>query len=164
MLTLAAETGGTYVRGLIAHNETVVAEDLGVDRGTLGPEGYRTDSVVRCMAEAARRGGKTTYALATLSGPPPEGTAADRLPDTLLVALAGPDGTQTRQLPAPGTRDQARSMAAMAAMDLLRRTLLHSPFDGLTQGAVVHPSTSGTSAPPTRSDHLPEPGQQGRLA
>jgi nicotinamide-nucleotide amidase len=142
MLTPATHDSNRYERGLIASSQAVIAEDLGVGTDLFAGEAFESEVSAQAVAEAARRRAGTTYGLATLGAPRPADTTSERWAGTVLAVVAGPRETHARTLFPPGSWAQARAMAAMAAMDLLRRALLGLPFESLPLGTAFKSSRS----------------------
>jgi nicotinamide-nucleotide amidase len=86
------------------------------DRGPVDPE------VAAAMAQGACSRTSATWGVATtgVAGPDPVG-ALD--PGTVVIAVAGPDGTTTRVLQLPGDRARVRRLTVAHVLDDLRRRL-----------------------------------------
>jgi len=76
------------------------------------------------MAEGIRRRLGAEWGLATTGFAGPEGGGPDRAVGTVILALAGPGVSATREALFPGQRGTIQDRAAQAALDLLRRGLL----------------------------------------
>lgn len=97
---------------------------LGVSQKTLDRCGAVHEQTVREMAEGARRVAKTTYGLATSGIAGPDGGSADKPVGTVCIGLAGPDRCDARRFFFPfGRRLMNKKMFAMAALNMLRKTL-----------------------------------------
>jgi nicotinamide-nucleotide amidase len=94
-----------------------------VSEAILDEHGAVSEPCARAMAEGARARARTTHALSVTGLAGPGGGTPDKPVGLVFVGLAGPDRTVVRRIRWPGTRDQIRSISAMAALDLLRRTL-----------------------------------------
>ncbi|RLK22890.1 nicotinamide-nucleotide amidase [Micromonospora sp. M71_S20] len=113
-----AGVSGIYRGGLVVYATELksqlagVPEDLLADRGPVDPD------VAVALAEGGRRRCGADWGLATtgVAGPEPQ----DGKPVGLVyVAVAGPSGTQVRQLDLDGGRDHIRSAAVVEALRLL---------------------------------------------
>ncbi|MEZ0089689.1 CinA family protein [Streptacidiphilus sp. EB129] len=95
---------------------------LGVDRSLLDQRGAVDPEVAVQMAQGVRRLMGADYGVATtgVAGPEPQDGKAV---GTAYVAVAGPDAVLTVSLAEPGTREQVRSAAAAAAVELLCQVL-----------------------------------------
>ncbi|KAB1119457.1 CinA family protein [Micromonospora sp. DT46] len=113
-----AGVSGIYRGGLVVYATELkslladVPEDLLADRGPVDPD------VAVALAEGGRRRCGADWGLATtgVAGPEPQ----DGKPVGLVyVAVAGPSGTEVRQLDLDGGRDHVRSAAVVEALRLL---------------------------------------------
>ncbi|MEU5945694.1 CinA family protein [Micromonospora sp. NPDC047465] len=113
-----AGVSGIFRGGLVVYATELksqlagVAEDLLADRGPVDPD------VAVALAEGGRRRCGADWSLATtgVAGPEPQ----DGKPVGLVyVAVAGPDGTDVRELDLDGGRDHIRSAAVVEALRLL---------------------------------------------
>lgn len=113
-----AGVSGIYRGGLVVYATELkslladVPEDLLADRGPVDPD------VAVALAEGGRRRCGADWGLATtgVAGPEPQ----DGKPVGLVyVAVAGPSGTDVRQLDLDGGRDHVRSAAVVEALRLL---------------------------------------------
>ncbi len=107
------------VRGaVIAYAADLKIQLLGVDEATLRTQGPVCVAVAAQMARVVRDLLDATYGVATTGEAGPD-SASGRPVGTVVVAVAGPQGTTTRELTLAGTRAQVRSGAVDAALLLL---------------------------------------------
>ena len=135
MLTSVVGASRVYQRGVVAHSMTAMVEDLGVKADLLDREGVVSVACAEAMAEGARVRGEATYALATTGILAAEDATSGLPVGTAIVAIASPERTRVQRLVSPGSPEQVQAMAAMAALDLLRRSLGGLPLDALGFGA-----------------------------
>jgi nicotinamide-nucleotide amidase len=120
MLTRLASSSACVERGFVAPSDRAKIDVLGVGADLLRDHGGASEQAARAMAEGAVARAGVTHALAMSDIG--EGGA-------VFVALAAPDGTFSRRLRWPMLREQVRAIAAMAALDLLRRSLAGLSLD-----------------------------------
>ncbi|SNQ49078.1 CinA-like protein [Frankia canadensis] len=119
--------------GVVSYATEVKASALGVDADLLATEGAVSARTAAAMAAGVRERLGADYGLSTtgVAGP----TEQEGKPvGTVHLGLAGPDGTITRSVLLPGDRPRVRTNAAVAALDLLRRTLAGLPDGDLVTG------------------------------
>ena len=118
--TLVSVPGASDVvrGGVVAYAAEVKIEVLGVDEGLVAERGTVDADVAAAMAAGARDRLGATYGISTtgVAGPgPSEGKPAG----TVHVAVAGPDGVETRLLHLSGDRDEIRSGTVDALLSWL---------------------------------------------
>jgi nicotinamide-nucleotide amidase len=123
-LTDAAGASDFFIAGYVTYTEKQKQEILGVPAGMLRECTAVSERVAAAMAEGARRISRSTYAIsATGYAGPSGGTAADPA-GTVYLGVSGPSGTRVIRVRYGGDRYRTRTLAAQAALDLLRKTLL----------------------------------------
>jgi nicotinamide-nucleotide amidase len=113
-----AGVSGTYRGGLVVYATELKSELAGVPAELLAERGPVDPDVAAALAEGGRRRCGADWGLATtgVAGPEPQ----DGKPVGLVyVAVAGPTGTNVRQLDLDGSRDHIRSAAVIEALRLL---------------------------------------------
>ena len=109
------------------HNEAKI-NVLGVSPETLQEKGAVDEFTARQMAQGARRVGGATYGLAITGIAGPGGGSAQKPVGTVCLAVATPDQILSQRLRFSfGQRLLNKRIFAMAALDMLRRTLLDAP-------------------------------------
>jgi competence/damage-inducible protein CinA-like protein len=109
--------------GIVAYDNEVKVERLGVPREVLGAHGAVSAEVAAAMASGARAalGADVTVADTGIAGP---GGGSEEKPVGLVyVHGSGPDGEASRELELPGDREAVRVRATAAALHLLRSLL-----------------------------------------
>jgi nicotinamide-nucleotide amidase len=112
-----------FVGGTVAYANAAKTSLLGVSEDTLRGHGAVSAEVAAEMAEGARRAFDCEVALSTTGIAGPTGATADKPVGLCHWALAYPGGTIVEQRVFRGNRTQVQQQAALAALDLLRRTL-----------------------------------------
>jgi nicotinamide-nucleotide amidase len=95
---------------------------LGLGAGRLVHEGTVSEATSYALAEAVRTKLGATWGLG-LTGNAGPGAEGDAPLGTVFIALAGPDGTESRAYTLPGDRADVQLRATACALDLLRRTI-----------------------------------------
>lgn len=95
---LNAQSGASayYMGSVVAYDNSVKTNILGVSPFTLDVDGAVSESTVRQMAEGVRTLLHTDYAIATSGIAGPTGGTPDKPVGTVWIAWATPDGTQTQ--------------------------------------------------------------------
>jgi len=115
-----------YFKGcIVSYANDVKMGQLGVSPSILSEFGAVSEACITAMAEGARKVLGSTYSLATSGIAGPGGGTAEKPVGTIWIALAHPGGVITRKLQLAGTRIQNIHMTSLAAINLLRRFLLH---------------------------------------
>jgi nicotinamide-nucleotide amidase len=123
LLTAVPGSSRYFKGGVIAYHNEIKASLLGVSQATLDGAGAVSEAAVREMAAGARRALGADWAIAISGVAGPDGGSADKPVGTVHIAVAGPDGEQTRQLLWPGDREQVRLIAAYSALHLTFKML-----------------------------------------
>ncbi len=115
-----------YFKGcIVSYANEVKMDQLGVSSSILSEFGAVSEACITAMAEGARKVLGSTYSLATSGIAGPSGGSTEKPVGTIWIALAHPGGVITRKLQLAGTRIQNIHMTSLAAINLLRRFLLH---------------------------------------
>jgi nicotinamide-nucleotide amidase len=110
---------------IVAYDDAVKVDLLGVPGDLLAREGAVSEPVARAMAEGARRSLKTDVAAAITGIAGPTGGSADKPVGTVHVAVADADSTRHLRLHLRGDRGMVQRAAALWALKLI--------FDRLTK-------------------------------
>lgn len=108
-----------YMGSVIAYDNSVKQQVLGVQVETLATDGAVSEACVRQMAEGVRRLLHTDYAIATSGIAGPTGGTPDKPVGTVWIAWATPKGTKAECCHFGGDRAQITAGAAMAAIGKL---------------------------------------------
>ena len=95
---LNAQSGSSayYMGSVVAYDNSVKTNVLGVSPVTLNTDGAVSESTVRQMAEGVRSLLKTDYAIATSGIAGPTGGTPDKPVGTVWIAWATPEGTEAK--------------------------------------------------------------------
>ena len=115
-----------FVGGIIAYDNRIKREALGVPAALIREHGAVSEPVVRAMAEGAARvlGTETAMAITGIAGP--DGGTPEKPVGTVWCAASCDGRTRAVRRVMPGDRGEIRERAAQAALDLLRRALVAS--------------------------------------
>ncbi|HEY3937733.1 MAG TPA: competence/damage-inducible protein A [Bryobacteraceae bacterium] len=123
-LTDAGGSSDYFVAGYVTYTDAQKHEILGVSKELLAQHSAVSEPVAAAMADGARLRSGATYALsATGYAGPSGGTEFDPV-GTVYLGVAGPAGTRVVRARYGGDRYRTRTLAAQAALDLLRKALL----------------------------------------
>ena len=117
---LNAQSGSSayYMGSVIAYDNSVKTNLLGVSQETLDTSGAVSESTVRQMAEGVRELLHTDYAIATSGIAGPTGGTAEKPVGTVWIAWATPEGTKAHcyHFGAAREREQITQRAVTAAL------------------------------------------------
>ncbi len=125
-LTDVSGSSDYFVGGVTAYSNKVKTALLGVDEALLAAKGAVSEEVAAAMAEGACTLFGTDCAVSTTGVAGPGGGTAEKPVGLVFVGCVLAGTTVVEDLHLPGTRDETRQRSAEAAMDLLRRRLLHA--------------------------------------
>lgn len=114
-----------FERGVVTYSNESKMEILKVPEGVIKTFGAVSSETAVAMAKGMRRLAKTTYSLAITGIAGPEGGSPDKPVGTVHIALDSQEGTEERGFHFPTNREWFKRLAAFAAMDLLRKSLIY---------------------------------------
>lgn len=123
MLTRISGSSRTYMGSVVSYSNDMKMRLLGVSEDTLASFGAVSHRCAAEMAEGARRAGHADIGLSVTGIAGPDGGSTEKPVGTFFVGLSTPQETLTRGFVLPGAREWVRTLAAMQALDLLRRSL-----------------------------------------
>jgi nicotinamide-nucleotide amidase len=125
-LTAIAGSSDVVVGGVIAYDNSIKRELLGVTESDLKAHGAVSEPVARQMALGARDrfDAGATLSITGIAGP--GGGSMDKPVGTVWIGMAFGSEVTARRFNMIGDRDEVRRRSAQAAMELLRRRLLDS--------------------------------------
>jgi len=125
-LTRVPGSSGWFPGGVVAYSNSVKTDLAGVDPELFAAHGAVSEQVARALAEGVRRrfGADLGIGITGIAGP--GGGSEEKPVGTVHLALAAADGTRHRALRLPGDRERVRTMAAQAALEMVRRGLLET--------------------------------------
>jgi nicotinamide-nucleotide amidase len=124
MITRVPGSSETFMGSVVSYSNDMKLRLLGVSEGTLREKGAVSHLCAREMAIGAREAGHADVGLSVTGIAGPDGGTPEKPVGTFFLGLATPDVTLTRGFQLPGTREWTRTLAAMQALDLVRRHLL----------------------------------------
>lgn len=116
LLNKHAGSSAFYMGSVVAYDNRVKQEVLGVSAENLQQYGAVSEAVVRQMAEGVRNLLHTDYAIATSGIAGPDGGTAEKPVGTVWVAWATPEGTTAECFHLGRLRDQITDRAATKAL------------------------------------------------
>lgn len=123
-LTGVAGSSDYFRGGVIAYANEIKVVQLGVSAASLAQSGAVSEEVARQMAEGVRRALGAEIGLSTTGIAGPSGGSAEKPVGLVFMAVADARGTVAREYRTSGGRDYIKTVAAQAALDLLRRRVL----------------------------------------
>ena len=116
-----------YIGSVIAYDNSVKTNILGVFPETLNTDGAVSESTVRQMAEGVRSLLRTDYSIATSGIAGPSGGTPDKPVGTVWIAWATPEGTKAHcyHFGAAREREQITQRAVTAALVGMVEISLH---------------------------------------
>ncbi len=118
-----AGSSAFYYGSVVAYDNSVKQNVLGVSEENLQTYGAVSESVVRQMAEGAKRLLNTDYALATSGIAGPDGGTPEKPVGTVWIALATPTETVARSFQLGKLREQITDRTTTQALIMLLRAL-----------------------------------------
>jgi nicotinamide-nucleotide amidase len=118
-ITSVPGSSAAFLGGIVAYDNRVKEEQLGVPAGLIAAHGAVSEPVAAAMAEGARARFGGDWALGVTGVAGPDGGTPEKPVGLVWIALAGPEGTTARQLRLFGGREEVRLRAADAALTLL---------------------------------------------
>ncbi|MHB1265395.1 MAG: competence/damage-inducible protein A [Gemmatimonadaceae bacterium] len=128
-LTAISGSSDVVVGGVIAYDDAVKRDLLGVDEALLRAYGAVSEPVVRAMASGARArtGARVGVGITGVAGP--TGGTPEKPVGTVWIATDVDGVVEARLFRLWGSREEVRQRSAQRAMDLTRRRLLDSAHD-----------------------------------
>jgi nicotinamide-nucleotide amidase len=126
-LTARPGSSAWVLGGVTAYANAAKEQVLDVPGDVLAARGAVSAEVAAALADGARRrfGADVGIGITGIAGP--GGGTADKPVGTVHVAAVGPEGTLTRSLVVPGSREAVRQRTTTVAMQLLRLLLVGGP-------------------------------------
>ena len=123
--SLNAQSGSSayYMGSVVAYDNSIKEQVLGVKHTTLEEHGAVSEQTVREMAEGVRALMQTDYAIATSGIAGPTGGTADKAVGTVWIAWATPNGTYAKCFRLGTLREQITQRAVTTALVHLIRIM-----------------------------------------
>ena len=116
-----------FLGGIVAYDNRLKVELLGVPQGLLDDKGAVSAEVAEAMAVGCRIRLRTDLAVSTTGLAGPGGVTADKPVGLVYVGLAWEGGSRTASFSWSGTRDEIRRRTAKFALNCARLHLLGLP-------------------------------------
>jgi competence/damage-inducible protein CinA-like protein len=117
----AVPSASDYFRGgFVTYSNQMKIQLLGVPPKLIAEHSAVSEPVAKAMAEGAREGTGSDYALSITGYAGPDGAQVG----LVFIGLAGPEGSEVRRVQWPTDRDRVRAFSTNIALDMLRRRLL----------------------------------------
>jgi nicotinamide-nucleotide amidase len=129
-LTSVPGSSEVFVGGLVAYDDRIKVEELGVPAGLLERHGAVSAETAAAMAAGARRSLSADVAVSVTGVAGPGGGTADKPVGLVYLHAETPDASHGVELRLPGDRGAVRRRAAASALHLLRRLLTQSRHEG----------------------------------
>jgi nicotinamide-nucleotide amidase len=114
-----------YMQGAVTYSNEAKIRMLGVPKEVIEEHGAVSAETAEAMAVGIRRHSGTDYAVSVTGIAGPGGGTPSKPVGTVYIGCAGPEGVTTRHVLLPGDRELVRWRASQAALDLLRRQIMH---------------------------------------
>jgi nicotinamide-nucleotide amidase len=124
MITRVAGSSAVFMGSIVSYSNDMKTRLLGVSEETLENYGAVSHQCAREMAVGAAKACNTDVAISVTGIAGPDGGTPEKPVGTFFLGLTTPETTLTRGFLLPGQRGWVKSLAAMQALDLLRRHLL----------------------------------------
>jgi nicotinamide-nucleotide amidase len=105
-ITSVPGSSAMFMGSVVAYDNRVKQEMLGVSSVSLEEHGAVSEEVVVQMAQGARKRLRTDYAVATSGVAGPSGGTEEKPVGTVWIALAGPSGVEAKCLSLGNSRDR----------------------------------------------------------
>jgi len=124
MITGVPGSSDYFTGSVVAYDNRIKTELLGVDEKSIAIDGAVSNNVVRSMAEGVRRLLDTDYSVATSGIAGPAGGTDEKPVGTLWIAVASDSGTIAEKHTFGTDRDANITRFSFAALNLLRKQIL----------------------------------------
>jgi nicotinamide-nucleotide amidase len=125
-LTSVPGSSDTFLGGVVAYEDRIKRELLGVPAEILAQHGAVSAETAAAMASGAREALGADVAVSVTGVAGPGGGSAEKPVGLVYLHAAGPEGEKALELHLPGDRGAVRRRAAASALHLLRRLLAQS--------------------------------------
>ncbi len=133
-LTSVDGASSAFLGGVISYVTEIKCKLLDVREETLNSHGPVSEPVAREMAEGAKKGIGSTFAVSITGNAGPTSDVDGKPVGLVFIGLAGPRGATVMEARFRGTREDVRRRATQSALVLLRDALLLMPDAKPSQG------------------------------
>jgi nicotinamide-nucleotide amidase len=123
LITSVAGSSAYYKGSVVAYDNAVKSETLGVDPNLITAHGAVSEKVVRAMAAGVRQKLHTDYAIATSGIAGPDGGSTEKPVGTTWIALATPSTVMAEKFMLGDDRERNIKRASLFALNMLRKEL-----------------------------------------
>ena len=123
LLNKHAGSSSFYFGTIVAYDNSVKQQMLGVEKEVLDTYGAVSSLTVCQMAEGVRQQLGTTWSVATSGIAGPDGGTKEKPVGTVWIAVSGPNGTTAECMFFKGNREQITNHAAVAALIMLYKRI-----------------------------------------
>lgn len=124
LITRISGSSKYYKGSIIAYDNQVKVNELGVLESDLQHHGAVSEEVVTQMAEGVRKKLGTNYGIATSGIAGPDGGTNEKTVGTVWMAVCGPNGTITRKENFGNHRERNIRKATLTVLNMLRKEIL----------------------------------------
>jgi nicotinamide-nucleotide amidase len=124
MITSVPGSSNYFTGSVIAYDNRVKTQLLGIDEKLIENEGAVSENVVRAMAEGVKRLLKTDYSVATSGIAGPDGGTEEKPVGTLWLAVASESGTVAEKHTFSTDRTTNITRFSLVALNLLRKQII----------------------------------------
>jgi competence/damage-inducible protein CinA-like protein len=129
-LTARPGASAYFLGGVIAYDDALKRELLGVPAKLLAVHGAVSAESATAMAAGARRAAGSDWALSVTGVAGPDGGTPGKPVGLVYIGIAGPDGASAHELRLRGDRERIRERATQRALHLLRLALAGRTEEG----------------------------------
>lgn len=126
LITSIAGSSDYFVGSIVSYSNQVKNHQLNVSKDVVEEYGAVSQQVVEAMATGARQALETDFSLATSGIAGPGGGTEEKPVGTVWIALAGPNGVQSKLFHFGEHRGRNIRKSALTALNILRLELLAS--------------------------------------
>lgn len=119
LLTSIPGSSAFFIGGIIAYQNEIKTRFLGVPQETLADHGAVSSSTAAAMAEGCRNRFSTDVAISITGIAGPGGGSLEKPVGLVYLAVAVEQRTRVAEHTFPGNREQVRTAAIAAALDLI---------------------------------------------
>ncbi len=127
LITAVPGSSDYYLGGIVAYNNRIKVDFLGVDSDVLERCGAASEEVVRAMGSGCRERFESDWVIAVTGIAGPAGASKTKPIGLVYTALTGPSGTTVQRHLFGGSREIVRMRSALAGLNSLRLALITSP-------------------------------------
>ncbi len=124
LITSVAGSSAYYKGSVVAYDNAVKVEALGIDEKLIQLHGAVSQEVVSAMAQGARQLLKTDYAIATSGIAGPDGGTPEKPVGTIWIAIASPNKVYAEKFLLGDDRERNIRRASLFGLNMLRKELM----------------------------------------